>query len=142
MKPGRSQTGRKIEIVNMFTWDQYKNHKIFNLFPLLGNFLVQMAFVSICCSNVKVTAKTGLKCICVYIHAGLNSCRSKVNRLDPAGRMTWDWSVELFSSRSLVNIYYRSYYEQNKMVPVWLCCGLMCLHETTTKSNRDLIQRA
>jgi hypothetical protein len=45
-RPGRSQTGMKIEIVNMFTWDRYENHKIFNLFPLPGNFLLQMAFVS------------------------------------------------------------------------------------------------
>jgi hypothetical protein len=71
-----------------------------------------------CCSNVKVTAKTGLKCICVYIHPGLNSCRSEfmlvwihaglksyrseVSWLGPAGGMTWDQS-ELFSSRSHVN---------------------------------------
>ena len=62
------RTGMKIEIVNMFTRDRYENHKIFNLFPLPGNFLSLMAFVSMCCSNVKVTAETGLKCICVYIH--------------------------------------------------------------------------
>jgi hypothetical protein len=40
MRPGRSQTGMNIEIVNMFTWDQYENHKIFNLFPLPVFFLV------------------------------------------------------------------------------------------------------
>jgi hypothetical protein len=34
-------------------------------------------FNSMCCSNVKVTAETCLKCICVYIHPGLNSCRSE-----------------------------------------------------------------
>jgi hypothetical protein len=34
-------------------------------------------FNSMCCSNVKVTAETSLKCICVYIHPGLNSCRSE-----------------------------------------------------------------
>jgi hypothetical protein len=79
--------------------------EIFNLFPLPGNFLFQMAFVSMCCSNVKVTAETGLKCTCIYIHPSLNSCRSEVGRLGPAGGMTWDWS-ELFSSRSYVNIYY------------------------------------
>ena len=62
-----------------------RNHKIFNLFPLPGDFLFQMAFVSTCCSNVKVTAETDLKCICVYIHPGLNSCRSEVSRLGPAG---------------------------------------------------------
>jgi hypothetical protein len=38
MRPGWNQTGMKIEIVNMFTWDRYENHKIFNLFPLPGNF--------------------------------------------------------------------------------------------------------
>jgi hypothetical protein len=42
----------------------------------------------------------------VWIHAGLNSCRSEVSRLGPAGAMTWDWS-ELFLSRSHVNIYYK-----------------------------------
>jgi hypothetical protein len=57
-------------------------------------------------SNVKVTSETCLKCICVYIHSGLNSCRSEVSRLGPAGGMTWDWS-ELFLSRSHVNIYYK-----------------------------------
>jgi hypothetical protein len=77
-----------------------------NLFPLPGNFLFHMAFVSMCCSNVKVTAETSLKCICVYIHPGLNSCRSEVSRLGPADGMSWDWS-ELFLSRSHVNIYYR-----------------------------------
>ena len=39
MRPGRSQTGIKIEIVNMSTRDLYENHKIFNLFPLSGDFL-------------------------------------------------------------------------------------------------------
>ena len=48
----------------------------------------EMAFVSVCCSIVKVTAETGLKCICVYIHPGLNSSRSEVSRLGPAGGMT------------------------------------------------------
>jgi hypothetical protein len=38
-----------------------------------------------CCSNVKVTAETGLKCICVYIHPCLNGNRSEVSRLGPAG---------------------------------------------------------
>jgi hypothetical protein len=71
--------------------------EIFNLFPLPGNFLFQMAFVSMCCSNVKVTADTGLKF--------MNSCRSEVGWLGPAGGMTWDRSL-LFSSRSYVNIYY------------------------------------
>jgi hypothetical protein len=67
MRPGRSQTGMKIEIVNMFTWDRYENHKFLNLFPLPGNFLFsEMAFVSMRCSNVKVTAETGLKCIFVF----------------------------------------------------------------------------
>jgi hypothetical protein len=68
-----------------------------------------MAFVSLCCSNVKVTAKTGLKCICVYIHVihpSLNSCRSEVSRLGAAGGMTSNQS-EFFSSQSHVNIYYK-----------------------------------
>ena len=49
---------------------------------------LQMALDSMCCSNVKVTAETGLKCICVYIHSALNLCRSEVSRLGPAGGMT------------------------------------------------------
>jgi hypothetical protein len=57
-------------------------------------------------SNVKVTSETGLKCICVYIHSGLNSFRFEVSRLGPAGGMTWDWS-ELFLPRSHVNVYYK-----------------------------------
>jgi hypothetical protein len=76
----------------------------FHCIPLAGQ-LYFLAFVSMCCSNVKVTSETGLKCICVYIHPSLNSCRSEVSRLGPAGGMTWDRS-ELFSSRSHVNIYY------------------------------------
>jgi hypothetical protein len=51
MRPGWSETGMKIGIVNMFTWEWYENHKIFNLFPLPGNFLFHMAFVGMCCSN-------------------------------------------------------------------------------------------
>ncbi len=35
MRPGRCQTGMKIEIVNMFTWDRYENHISFDLFPCL-----------------------------------------------------------------------------------------------------------
>ena len=44
MRPRRSQTGIKIEIVNMFTFDRYENHKIFNLFPLPGNFLFYQGY--------------------------------------------------------------------------------------------------
>jgi hypothetical protein len=55
-----------------------------------------MAFVSMCCSIVKVTAETGLICFCVYIHPGLNSCMPVWSHWDG---MTWDRS-ELFSSRS------------------------------------------
>jgi hypothetical protein len=40
------KTGMKIEIVNMFTRDRHENLNIFKLFPLPGNFLFQMAFVS------------------------------------------------------------------------------------------------
>jgi hypothetical protein len=41
MRPGWNQTGMKIEIANMFTYvyGRYENNKIFNLFPLPGNFL-------------------------------------------------------------------------------------------------------
>jgi hypothetical protein len=48
-------------------------------------------------SNINVTAETGLKCICFYIHPSLNSCWSEVIWLCPAGGMTWDRS-ELFPS--------------------------------------------
>jgi hypothetical protein len=100
-----------------------KSHN-FQLILLARQFSFLDAFVSMCCSNVKVTAETGLKCICVYIHPSLNSCRSEVSRLGPAGGMTWDRS-ELFSSRSHVNIYYKLLYDRNEMVPVWLRSGLM-----------------
>jgi hypothetical protein len=75
-----------------------------SVFPY--SFSDQWLLFGMCCScNVKVTAETGLKCIRVYIHPGLNSCRSEVSRFGPAGGMTWDPS-ELFSPRSHVNIYY------------------------------------
>jgi hypothetical protein len=132
MRPGWSQTGMKIEIVNMFTWDLYENHKIFNLFPLTGNFLFQMAFVLIACvvpmSRLQLRPVWNVfvfTFIPVWIHAGLNSCRSEVSWLGPAGGiMTWDQS-ELFSSRSHVNICYKLYSDRNEMIPVWLCSGLM-----------------
>jgi hypothetical protein len=85
MRPGWSQTGMKIEIVNMFTWDRYENHKIFNLFPLTGNFLFQMAFVLIACvvpmSRLQPRPVWNVfvfTFIPVWIHPGLNSCRSEV----------------------------------------------------------------
>ena len=66
MRPGRRQTGMKIETVNMFTCMRpVQKSQNFNLFPLPGKFRFYMAFVSMCCSNVKVTAETSL-----------NSCRS------------------------------------------------------------------
>ena len=74
MRPGRNQTGMKIEIGN--------------LFPLPGNFLFRWLLFACVVPTVKVTAKTGLKRICVYIHSGLNPCRSEVSRLGPAGGMT------------------------------------------------------
>jgi hypothetical protein len=98
-----------------FTWDQdevkpewklklstcwhetgNENHKIFILFPLPGDFLFSMTFVSMCCSNVKVTAETGLKCICVYNYPRLQSEFMPV------------WSQSTRSSR------------QNDLRPVWV----------------------
>jgi hypothetical protein len=76
---------RKWSIEAPFTWDQdvAKPEWKLNLSTCLhetgteitkfsiysscaGNFLFSMAFVSMCCSIVKVTAETGLKCICVH----------------------------------------------------------------------------
>ena len=87
----------KIEIVIMFTRDRYENHKFFNLFPLPCRqfyFLDVFKFAKhvLFQMNVKVTAETGLKCICVYIHptipvwihAGLKS----ISRFGSAGGMT------------------------------------------------------
>ena len=58
MRPGQSQTGMKIEIVNMFTWDRYKNHKIYS--PCKAIFFFRwllLACARACCSNVNVTAR-------------------------------------------------------------------------------------
>jgi hypothetical protein len=131
LRPRLHETGTKSNLnenwncqhVHMRPVRKWQN---FRFIPLARQSSFQkMDFVGMCCSNVnQVTAETALKCICVYIHPSLNSCRSEVSRLGPAGGMTWDWS-ELFSSRSHVIIYYKLYYDRNEMVPVWLRSGLM-----------------
>ena len=57
--------------------------------PCQAIFIFRLLLLAcMCCSNVKVTAEIGLKCICVYIHPSLNSSRSEVSRFGPACGMT------------------------------------------------------
>ena len=108
MKLGRYQTDMKIEIVSMFTWDWYENHKSFYLFPLPAIVVFYRALSSMrnCHFEADSPAKTGLKCICVHIHPALDSSRFENSQLSPEGEMTSDRD-EHFLSRSHVNIYYK-----------------------------------
>ena len=76
MRPGRCQTGMKIEVVSMFTWDRYENHIFFHLFPLPA-IVFYRALSSMCCSKAERAAETGPKCVCVHIHPALDSSRSE-----------------------------------------------------------------
>jgi hypothetical protein len=110
MRPGQSQTRMKIEIVNMFTWDRYENHKIFQFIPLARQF----SFIDGFCYHVLFQCQGYSRdrsemYFCLHSSRSeitLNSCRSEVSRLGPTCGMTWDRS-ELFSSRFHVNIYYK-----------------------------------
>jgi hypothetical protein len=75
MRLGRIQTGIKIEIVNMFTWDRYENHKIFNLFPLPGNFFFRWLLLIACVVPISWLQSAPAMYSC------LHSCRSEVSRL-------------------------------------------------------------
>jgi hypothetical protein len=69
MRPGRSQTGMIIEIVKMFTWDLYENHKIFNLFPLPGNFLFRWLLLACVVPMSMLQPRPVWNVgICIYIH--------------------------------------------------------------------------
>ena len=87
MRPGRSQTwNENWNCQHVYIRPVRKSQNFQFTVPLdRGNFLFQMAFVCMCCSNVKVTAETGLICICVYnhpswIHAGLKSQSARSSR--------------------------------------------------------------
>ncbi len=88
MRPERRQTGMKIEIVSMFTWDRYENHKSFVLFSCLPLLFFYSSLSSMRCSEAERPTETSLKCICVHIHPALDSSRSEDSQLGPAGGMT------------------------------------------------------
>jgi hypothetical protein len=48
--------------------------------PYQAIFFFRWLLLACIVPNVKVTAETGLKCICDYIHPSLNSCRSEVSQ--------------------------------------------------------------
>jgi hypothetical protein len=77
------KTGMKIEIVNMHACLHETGTKIikFLIYSLCEAIFFFRCLLLACVvpmsrlQIVRLTAKTGLKCMCVYIHPSLNSCR-------------------------------------------------------------------
>ena len=65
--------------LKLFAWHRYENHKMFNLFPLPGNFLFRWLLLE-CVVPMSRLQPRPVWNVYVYIYPGLNSCRSEVSR--------------------------------------------------------------
>ena len=121
MRLGRCQTGMKIEIVSMLTWDRYENHISFVLFPCLPLLFFYSALSSMCCSEAESATETGLKCICVHIHPALDSSRSEDSQLRPRLHETGTKSIRddlvLVIVLFIIDVYMRPGWKMLR--PVW-----------------------